>query len=391
MRFLTAGESHGQALTTIIEGMPAGMAIDVEAINHELWRRQQGYGRGNRMKIESDRVNVLSGVRHGYTLGSPITLQLLNKDYDNWQSVMGIEPVSDMEKKKRRVTKPRPGHADLAGGMKYQHADLRNVLERSSARETAMRVAVGAIAKQFLSQLNIEVLSHVVAIGPVMATYPKDLGVSDIKKAQMSPVFCVDEQASTEMMHVIDEAKQVGDTLGGKIEIKVYGVPAGIGSYVHWDRKLDGQLAGALMSINAFKGVEFGDGFLLAHQPGSQVMDEIYWDEANGFYRGSNHLGGLEGGMTNGMPLTIKTVMKPIPTLYRPLNSVDIETKDAYKATVERSDACAVPAASVVAESVVATVLAQAILSQYSNDTMTQVKKAMEEANVRHHHYLKKE
>lgn len=391
MRFLTAGESHGQALTTIIEGMPAGMAIDVEAINHELWRRQQGYGRGNRMKIESDRVNVLSGVRHGYTLGSPITLQLLNKDYDNWQSVMGIEPVSEMEKKKRRVTKPRPGHADLAGGMKYQHADLRNVLERSSARETAMRVAVGAIAKQFLSQLNIEVLSHVVAIGPVMATYPKDLGVSDIKKAQMSPVFCVDEQASTEMMHVIDEAKQVGDTLGGKIEIKVYGVPAGIGSYVHWDRKLDGQLAGALMSINAFKGVEFGDGFLLAHQPGSQVMDEIYWDEANGFYRGSNHLGGLEGGMTNGMPLTIKTVMKPIPTLYRPLNSVDIETKEAYKATVERSDACAVPAASVVAESVVATVLAQAILSQYSNDTMTQVKRAMEEANVRHHHYLKKE
>lgn len=391
MRFLTAGESHGQALTTIIEGMPAGMAIDVEAINHELWRRQQGYGRGNRMKIESDRVNVLSGVRHGYTLGSPITLQLLNKDYDNWQSVMGIEPVSDMEKKKRRVTKPRPGHADLAGGMKYQHADLRNVLERSSARETAMRVAVGAIAKQFLSQLNIEVLSHVVAIGPVMATYPKDLGVSDINKAQMSPVFCVDEQASTEMMHVIDEAKQVGDTLGGKIEIKVYGVPAGIGSYVHWDRKLDGQLAGALMSINAFKGVEFGDGFLVAHQPGSQVMDEIYWDEANGFYRGSNHLGGLEGGMTNGMPLTIKTVMKPIPTLYRPLNSVDIETKEAYKATVERSDACAVPAASVVAEGVVATVLAQAILSQYSNDTMAQVKKAMEEANVRHHHYLKKE
>lgn len=391
MRFLTAGESHGQALTTIIEGMPAGMAIDVEAINHELWRRQQGYGRGNRMKIESDRVNVLSGVRHGYTLGSPITLQLLNKDYDNWQSVMGIEPVSDMKKKKRRVTKPRPGHADLAGGMKYQHADLRNVLERSSARETAMRVAVGAIAKQFLSQLNIEVLSHVVAIGPVMATYPKDLGVSDINKAQMSPVFCVDEQASTEMMHVIDEAKQVGDTLGGKIEIKVYGVPAGIGSYVHWDRKLDGQLAGALMSINAFKGVEFGDGFLLAHQPGSQVMDEIYWDEANGFYRGSNHLGGLEGGMTNGMPLTIKTVMKPIPTLYRPLNSVDIETKEAYKATVERSDACAVPAASVVAEGVVATVLAQAILSQYSNDTMAQVKKAMEEANVRHHHYLKKE
>lgn len=391
MRFLTAGESHGQALTTIIEGMPAGMAIDVEAINHELWRRQQGYGRGDRMKIESDRVNVLSGVRHGYTLGSPITLQLLNKDYDNWQSVMGIEPVSDMEKKKRRVTKPRPGHADLAGGMKYQHADLRNVLERSSARETAMRVAVGAIAKQFLSQLNIEVLSHVVAIGPVMATYPKDLGVSDIKKAQMSPVFCVDEQASNEMMHIIDEAKQAGDTLGGKIEIKVYGVPAGIGSYVHWDRKLDGQLAGALMSINAFKGVEFGDGFLLAHQPGSQVMDEIYWDEANGFYRGSNHLGGFEGGMTNGMPLTIKTVMKPIPTLYRPLNSVDIETKDAYKATVERSDACAVPAASVVAEGVVATVLAQAILSQYSNDTMAQVKKAMEEANVRHHHYLKKE
>ncbi|MDO5742551.1 MAG: chorismate synthase [Vagococcus sp.] len=391
MRFLTAGESHGQALTTIIEGMPAGMAIDVEAINHELWRRQQGYGRGNRMKIESDRVNVLSGVRHGYTLGSPITLQLLNKDYDNWQSVMGIEPVSDMKKKKRRVTKPRPGHADLAGGMKYQHADLRNVLERSSARETAMRVAVGAIAKQFLSQVNIEVLSHVVAIGPVMATYPKDLGVSDIKKAQMSPVFCVDEQASTEMMHVIDEAKQAGDTLGGKIEIKVYGVPAGIGSYVHWDRKLDGQLAGALMSINAFKGVEFGDGFLLAHQPGSQVMDEIYWDEANGFYRGSNHLGGLEGGMTNGMPLIIKTVMKPIPTLYRPLNSVDIETKEAYKATVERSDACAVPAASVVAEGVVATVLAQAILSQYSNDTMAQVKKAMEEANVRHHHYLKKE
>ncbi|EST90421.1 chorismate synthase [Vagococcus lutrae] len=391
MRFLTAGESHGQALTTIIEGMPAGMAIDVEAINHELWRRQQGYGRGNRMKIESDRVNVLSGVRHGYTLGSPITLQLLNKDYDNWQSVMGIEPISDMEKKKRRVTKPRPGHADLAGGMKYQHADLRNVLERSSARETAMRVAVGAIAKQFLSQLNIEVLSHVVAIGPVMATYPKDLGVSDIKKAQMSPVFCVDEQASNEMMHIIDEAKQAGDTLGGKIEIKVYGVPAGIGSYVHWDRKLEGQLAGALMSINAFKGVEFGDGFLLAHQPGSQVMDEIYWDEANGFYRGSNHLGGFEGGMTNGMPLTIKTVMKPIPTLYRPLNSVDIETKDAYKATVERSDACAVPAASVVAEGVVATVLAQAILSQYSNDTMAQVKKAMEEANVRHHHYLKKE
>lgn len=375
MRFFTAGESHGPELTAIIEGLPAGLPLTAEDINRELERRQQGYGRGGRMLIEKDQVRITSGVRHGETLGSPVTLVVENKDWKNWQSVMSPEPVTEKEKLKRRVSKPRPGHADLVGGIKYGFNDLRNVLERSSARETTMRVAIGAVAKKLLQELEIDVAGHVLEIGGIRGTVPGKMTVKEIhEKAEKSEVRCLDPKVEEEMKRVIDEAKLNGNTVGGIVEVIVGGVPAGLGSYTQWDNKLDGKIAQAVASINAFKGVEFGVGFEAARLPGSVVMDEIVWSEELGYTRTQNNLGGFEGGMTNGMPIVVRGVMKPIPTLYKPLMSVDIDTKKEYKASIERSDSCAVPAACVVAENVVATEIAKELLNKFDGDSFKRLK-----------------
>ncbi len=385
MRYLTAGESHGPQLTAIIEGLPAGLTITTDIINKDLKRRQGGHGRGRRMQIETDTVDITSGVRHGKTLGSPIALVVYNDDWKHWTHVMGIEPLSDdvnPEDVKRKITRPRPGHADLVGGMKYGHRDLRNVLERSSARETTVRVAVGSVAKQVLAELGINIVSHVIEIGGVKADPASIEGLSAKKireVVEVDPVYCVDPVASKEMVKAIDEAKENGDSIGGIVEVIVEGVPAGIGSYVHYDRKLDAKLAMSIMSINAFKGVEVGLGFEMARKPGSQVHDEIEWDEEMGYTRTTNRLGGLEGGMSTGMPIVVRGVMKPIPTLYKPLQSVDIETKEPFKASIERSDSCAVPAASIVAEHVVAWEIASAILEQFHSDQMQKLVEAITE------------
>lgn len=383
MRYLTAGESHGPKLTAIIEGVPAQMELTAEMINKELSRRQGGHGRGRRMQIEKDLVEISSGVRHGKTLGSPITLTVVNDDWKHWTKIMGIEPLEegvDPEDIKRRITRPRPGHADLVGGMKYGHRDMRNVLERSSARETTMRVAVGAVAKQFLKELGITVVSHVTEIAGNVAdpaTY-RTLSVDELRPIiENDPVYCADPQASKKMVEAIDDAKKRGDSIGGVVEVIVEGCPPGIGSYVQFDRKLDAKLAGAMMSINAFKGVEIGLGFEMAKRPGSEVHDEIAWDAERGYYRKTNRLGGLEGGMTTGMPLIVRGVMKPIPTLYKPLESVDIETKEPFAASIERSDSCAVPAASVVAEHVIAFEVAKAIAAEFDSDRMDGLKTAI--------------
>ena len=382
MRYLTAGESHGPQLTVIIEGVPAGLTITAEEINGELKRRQGGHGRGRRMQIETDTVEILSGVRHGKTLGSPITLVVVNDDFKHWTKIMGSEPISveDEEDVKRKLTRPRPGHADLNGAIKYGHRDLRNVLERSSARETAARVAVGAVAKKILKELGVEVAGHVIEIGGVKATMEHQVTIKEIKeKAEISPVRCVDSLVEQDMKDCIDEAKKQGDSVGGVVEIIAEGMPIGVGSYVHYDRKLDAKLAAAVMGINAFKGVEIGIGFEAASLPGSQVHDEIIWDAENGYRRSTNNAGGFEGGMTTGMPIVIKGVMKPIPTLYKPLKSVDIMTKEVYEASVERSDSCAVPAACVVAESVVSWELANELIEQFGKDQMKQIQGNLEE------------
>lgn len=377
MRYLTAGESHGPQLTTILEGVPAGLPLTVEDINEDLSRRQKGHGRGRRMQIEKDTVDILSGVRHGQTLGSPITLAVTNDDWKHWTKIMGIEPLSqeDQEEVKRKVTKPRPGHADLNGAIKYGHRDMRNVLERSSARETTVRVAAGAVARKFLAELGIKVAGHVTEIGGVKAESQQVSNLEDLKvKTEASPVRCYDKKVEQAMMDAIDTAKENGDSIGGIVEVIVEGVPAGVGSYVHYDRKLDAKVAASIMSINAFKGVEFGVGFQAASLPGSKVHDEIAWSEERGYYRLSNNLGGFEGGMTTGMPIVVRGVMKPIPTLYKPLQSVDIDTKEPFQASIERSDSCAVPAASVVAEAVVAWEIAQAIVEQFGQDRMELIK-----------------
>ena len=379
MRYLTAGESHGPQLTAIIEGLPAQLTITAEMINKDLKRRQGGHGRGRRMQIETDTVDITSGVRHGKTLGSPVALVVTNDDWKHWTHVMGIEPLEEglnPEDIKRQITRPRPGHADLVGGMKYGHTDLRNVLERSSARETTVRVAVGAVAKQLLAEMGISIVSHVTEIGGVKADPStwEGLTVKQIREIiENDPVYCLDPQASALMVKAIDEAKENGDSIGGVVEVIVEGMPAGIGSYVHYDRKLDAKLAMTVMSINAFKGVEVGLGFEMARKPGSQVHDEIVWDQEQGYTRSTNRLGGLEGGMSTGMPIVVRGVMKPIPTLYKPLQSVDISTKEPFKASIERSDSCAVPAASVVAEHVVAWEIANAILEQFHSDQMPQL------------------
>ncbi|MBM7701723.1 chorismate synthase [Metabacillus iocasae] len=385
MRYLTAGESHGPQLTTILEGIPAGLSLTADVINNELSRRQKGYGRGRRMQIETDQVHISAGVRHGYTLGSPIALTVENKDWTHWTKVMGIEPISEDEQDevKRRISRPRPGHADLNGAIKYGHRDMRNVLERSSARETTVRVAAGAVAKQLLAQLGIKVAGHVLEIGGVKA---KNLQYNTLDElisvTEESAVRCFDTSVEKQMMEAIDQAKEAGDSIGGLVEVIIEGVPSGIGSYVHYDRKLDAKIASAMVSINAFKGVEFGIGFDAAHLPGSQVHDEILWDKEKGYTRKTNHLGGFEGGMTTGMPIVVRGVMKPIPTLYKPLKSVDIETKEVFEASIERSDSCAVPAASVVAEAVVAWELASAIVEQFGQDRMDLIAENIEKMRV---------
>ncbi|MCD8818104.1 chorismate synthase [Mammaliicoccus sciuri] len=378
MRYLTSGESHGPQLTVIIEGVPANLKIDVNEINEEMFKRQGGYGRGRRMQIEKDSVEIVSGVRHGYTLGSPITLIVKNDDFKHWRKIMGADPLTEeeLENMKRVITKPRPGHADLVGGMKYNHRDLRNVLERSSARETAARVAVGAVSKILLKALDIEIYSRVIEIGGVKDDYEYTL--EEVKRnIDHNDVRCINDDVAEKMRNRIDEAKKDGDSIGGIVEVVVENMPAGIGSYVHYDRKLDGRLAQAVVSINAFKGVSFGEGFKAAEKPGSEIQDEIAYDSEIGYHRLSNHLGGLEGGMSNGMPIVINGVMKPIPTLYKPLNSVDIDSKDSFKATIERSDSCAVPAASVVCENVIAFEVAKALTEEYQSNHIDQLQEAI--------------
>ncbi|HDD0782005.1 TPA: chorismate synthase [Staphylococcus aureus] len=374
MRYLTSGESHGPQLTVIVEGIPANLEIKVEDINKEMFKRQGGYGRGRRMQIEKDTVEIVSGVRNGYTLGSPITMVVTNDDFTHWRKIMGAAPISEEEREnmKRTITKPRPGHADLVGGMKYNHRDLRNVLERSSARETAARVAVGALCKVLLQQLDIDIYSRVVEIGGIK---DKDFYDSETFKANLdrNDVRVIDDSIAQAMRDKIDEAKNEGDSIGGVVQVVVEKMPVGVGSYVHYDRKLDGKIAQGVVSINAFKGVSFGEGFKAAEKPGSEIQDEILYNSEIGYYRGSNHLGGLEGGMSNGMPIIVNGVMKPIPTLYKPLNSVDINTKEDFKATIERSDSCAVPAASIVCEHVVAFEIAKALLEEFQSNHIEQL------------------
>ncbi|PAJ06719.1 chorismate synthase [Staphylococcus aureus] len=374
MRYLTSGESHGPQLTVIVEDIPANLEIKVEDINKEMFKRQGGYGRGRRMQIEKDTVEIVSGVRNGYTLGSPITMVVTNDDFTHWRKIMGAAPISEEEREnmKRTITKPRPGHADLVGGMKYNHRDLRNVLERSSARETAARVAVGALCKVLLQQLDIDIYSRVVEIGGIK---DKDFYDSETFKANLdrNDVRVIDDSIAQAMRDKIDEAKNEGDSIGGVVQVVVENMPVGVGSYVHYDRKLDGKIAQGVVSINAFKGVSFGEGFKAAEKPGSEIQDEILYNSEIGYYRGSNHLGGLEGGMSNGMPIIVNGVMKPIPTLYKPLNSVDINTKEDFKATIERSDSCAVPAASIVCEHVVAFEIAKALLEEFQSNHIEQL------------------
>ncbi len=389
IRFLTAGESHGPALVGIVEGVPAGLALRAEHIDHQLARRQQGHGRGNRMKIETDRARILSGVRFGLTLGSPVSLLVENRDWKNWTEKMAVEAEpTDVTIKK--VTIPRPGHADLAGMQKYRFDDIRNVLERSSARETTMRVALNAVCRQMLRELGIRVGSHVVAIGPdgraLDRTQPLpqllellDAGHAEsmTDAADRSPVRMLDPAAETAAIAAIDRAKKAGDTLGGIFEVIVTGLPIGLGSYVHWDRKLDGRLAQAILSINAVKGVEFGLGFEAGLLPGSQVHDAMTTAAdgraGDGIGRLTNRAGGTEGGMTNGEPLVLRAVMKPIATLMNPLGSVDTTTGAEAKAHIERSDTCAVPACAVIAENAICAALADAVLEKFGGDSMAEI------------------
>ncbi len=370
LRFITAGESHGPALTAIIEGLPAGVSIDSEIINSELVRRQQGFGRGGRMLIEKDKAEIVSGVRFGHTLGSPLTLMITNRDWVNWQERMSPfgSPTG------QQVTAPRPGHADLPGALKYRRQDIRDILERASARETAARVAGGAVCKQLLAVVGIRVASHIVNIGGVTAAVvPK--GYEDIIANKVnSELGCIDAKAERKMKEAILEAKEQGDSLGGIFEVVAYGVMPGLGSHVQWDRRLDTRLAGALMSIQAIKGVEFGAGFDCANRLGSLVHDEIYYNSQKGYYRETNNAGGIEGGIANGEAIVIRAAMKPIPTLMKPLLSVDIVSKTPIKANTERSDVCAVTAAAVVGEAMTAYILAEALLDKFGGDTMVEVK-----------------
>jgi chorismate synthase len=376
-RFLTAGESHGPALTTILEGLPAGLPLSAKPINEQLRRRQGGYGRGARQKIETDTVEILAGIRFGQTLGSPVTLVIRNRDWENRHRIMQIEPLAEGQELPKKETVPRPGHADYVGMVKYAQDDLRNILERSSARNTATLVAIGAIARVLLAEFGVKILSHIVRIGSETATLPEGLSVKEIEAlAEASPVRCVDPAASERMVALIDGAKRRGDTLGGVFEVVVFGLPVGLGSHVHWDKKLDGRLAQAVMSINAIKGVEIGMGFEAAATPGSRVHDEFAPTlDGDGVQRLSNRAGGTEGGMTNGQPLIVRAAMKPIATLMRQLGSVDLATGEAKPAFAERSDVCAVPAAGVIGEAMVAIVLAETLIEKLGGDSLVEMRR----------------
>lgn len=380
MNYLTAGESHGPQLTGIIEGIPSGLHLDVDAINDQLKKRQGGYGRGNRQKIEHDEVTITGGVRHGITLGSPIALVVNNRDHAHWNQIMDPVSPETPENTLRKVERPRPGHADLVGGMKYRHEDLRNVLERSSARETAIRVAIGAVCKQLLQQLGINIVGYVEQIGQISTDENPELDVAKIEaEISQNDLRIIDQSKVSSIHDLIDQTKRDGDTLGGIIRVVATNVPAGLGSYISWDTKLDGKLAAAVMGVNAMKGVEIGDGFKAATSFGSQVMDEIDWNQDQGFFRNTDHLGGFEGGMTNGMPIIVKAAMKPIPTLYKPLQSVDIQTKEVKKANVEQSDTTAIVPASIVIESVVAIELAKALTDKFDGDNLQRLQEQLDQ------------
>jgi chorismate synthase len=374
MRYLTAGETHGPQLTAIVEGIPSNLPLTADPINEQLERRQKGYGRGKRMQIEKDTAQLVAGVRHGKTTGAPIALVVENKDWKAWTTVMSIEDVEEGSEGKRRINRPRPGHADLNGGLKYNQRDLRNVLERSSARETTVRVACGGIARQLLAQFGIKVAGQVISIGDIHVER-QELPLEELRRiTEESPVRVVDKAAEEKMIEAIDQAKKDGDTLGGVVEVIIEGCPVGLGSHVQWDRKLDGRIAQAVVSIQAFKGVEFGIGFEAAKRRGSKVHDEIRYNEEEGFHRASNRAGGIEGGMTTGEPIVVRAVMKPISTLYKPLQSVDIDTKEVFTAQVERSDTCAVPAAGVIMESVVAWEVAKAFMEKFGGDSIEEIR-----------------
>lgn len=375
LRMTTAGESHGPGLTTIVEGLPAGLELDRETLDRDMARRQLGHGRGGRMKIEKDSVQVTSGVRHGRTMGGPIALQVANRDYANWEERMNPWPV---EAEIPEVHLPRPGHADLVGTWKYRLTDVRNVLERASARETAARVAGGTIAKAFLRALGVEVVSHVVQIGPVRASLPDDLGLASFADVDEDPVRSLDPEASAAMVQHINVQRKANESIGGVFEVRAFGVAPGLGSHVSWEERLDGRLAMALASIQAVKGVGLGEGFDLAGKPGSEAHDEIFYDDDRGFYRETNHSGGLEGGMTTGEPLVVRAALKPIPTLTKPLRSVDIDTLEPAQALRERTDSCVVPAGAVVGEAMVAFVLASAYRDKFGGDHIEDVREAVE-------------
>jgi chorismate synthase len=379
LRFTTAGESHGRALVAIVEGLPAGMPVDVEQIDRELKRRQWGYGRGGRMKIEQDQVEILSGVRHGLTLGSPLALMIQNKDWANWTDVMAVEPREIAPEKSRRLKRPRPGHADLAGGQKFGVRDLRNILERASARETAARVACGALAKQLLTSFGAEIRSHVIQLGGIPAK-PLELVWEEIAAiSDDAPLHCGDSVAQQQMIALIDRKREAGDTLGGVFEVIARGIVPGLGSHTAWDLKLDGRLAQAVMSIPAVKAMAIGAGFEATDLPGSEVHDEItYSEESKEFIRRTNRAGGLEGGITNGEEVRIRGHLKPLSTLRRPLKSVDIDTKQDEPAGFERSDITAVPAAGVIGEAMVALVLASAMREKFGGDSLGEMRRNFE-------------
>ena len=375
LRMITAGESHGPGLTCVLEGLPAGLELDRDAINRDMARRQLGHGRGGRMKIEHDTAEPTAGVRHGRTLGSPVALTVANRDFANWAERMSPWPVDAVLEE---VHLPRPGHADLAGITKYGFTDVRDVLERASARETAARVAGGAVCRAFLRVLGVEVVSHVRQIGAVHApSYPEPLELEAFADVDASPVRCLDAEASRAMVEHIDAQRKANESLGGVFEIRAYGLVTGLGSHVSWEERLDGLLAGALCSIQAVKGVALGEGFALAGRPGSLAHDEIFHSKQRGFYRETNHAGGLEGGMTNGEPLIVSAAMKPLPTLTKPLRSVDIATLEPGQALRERTDSCTVPAAGVVGEAMVAFVLADAYRRKFGGDHIDDVRAAL--------------
>ena len=380
LRFETAGESHGECLVATLAGLPAGIPISLKAVNHELWRRQQGYGRGGRMKIEEDRAEIVAGVRHSHTIGSPVAILIRNRDWQNWTEVLPVEDTEGAADKRKPVTRPRPGHADLAGAIKYGFDDARYILERASARETAARVAVGALVKALLAEFGIQVLSHVIAVGPVRleraAAWKEIVALSRQPEVLLG---CVDAETEVRMKEAVDQAYRTGDTLGGVFEVVARGVPVGLGSHVTWDSRLDGRLAQAIVSIQAVKGVEIGLAAEGAANFGSKVQDTIRYDrEERRFARGANRAGGLEGGITNGQDVVVRGLLKPISTLRRPLESVDLPTREPALAAYERSDVCVAPAAGVIGEAMVALVLAQAFLEKFGGDSLGETRRNFE-------------